>query len=630
MTDNLRLKISSLPDSPGCYLMKSGGTVIYVGKAKNLKNRVRQYFHDSQHTPKVQAMVDKVDDFDIVLVDGELEALILECNLIKLHKPWYNILLKDDKHYPYIRVDMRKDFPTVDLVRRAEKDGAKYFGPYIGTTVVREMLDVVRMIFPIRTCNRVIHPEKPVRPCVHYEIGQCMGPCAGKVDQQTYHEMMKKVLEFLGGNDAPVKEELNQRMREAAMTLNYERAAVYRDRLKAIEQVMQKQKAVVTGGSDQDVLAAIRQGDDAMVQLLIIRGGKMIGSETHVLERAGDEAAEKVLCSFMLQYYAEDNMPPHDILVSAMPEESEVLSALLSERSGSRVVISMPKRGEKRQLVELAVKNVGDAAIKREKQLQSSHARTIGALEELMNVLGLNVFPARIEGYDISNTQGAQSVGSMVVMKNGKAANRDYRYFRIKTVDGPNDFASIREVLTRRLRHGLTEREERIAEGLDPEGGKFSELPDLILIDGGRGQLNAAMQAMEELGLNIPMFSLAERVDEIMLPDRQESILLDRHSPALHLIQRLRDEAHRFAISHHRSLRGAHALKSKLDEIHGVGPVRKRAILKHFETMEALMNASLEEICEVQSVSMQTAQNIYAALHEEELKAAKKEHLEEE
>ncbi len=618
MTDTLRLKIDNLPDSPGCYLMKSGGTVIYVGKAKNLKNRVRQYFHSSYHTPKVQAMVDKVDDFDIVLVDGELEALILECNLIKLHKPWYNILLKDDKHYPYIRVDMKAAYPTVDLVRRPEKDGAKYFGPYLGATVVREMLDVVRMIFPIRTCTRVINPDKPVRPCVHYEIGQCLGPCAGHVSEKQYHELMKKVLDFLDGNDGPVKEELNSRMREAAVQLNYERAAVYRDRIKAVDQVMQKQKAIVSGGGDQDVLATMRQGDDALVQLLLIRGGKMIGSETHVLERAGDETPEQVLCSFMLQYYAEDSMPPHDILVSALPEESETLASLLSERRGGKVTISMPRRGEKRQMVEMAVKNVGDAAIKREKQLQSSRSRTIGALEELMQVLNLNIFPTRIEGYDISNTQGAQSVGSMVVMKNGRPANRDYRYFRIKSVEGPNDFASIHEVITRRLKHGMTEREERIAGGLDPAGGKFSDLPDLILIDGGRGQLNAAISAMEALGVHIPIFSLAERVDEIILPDQEESILLDRHSDALHLIQRLRDEAHRFAISHHRSLRGAHALKSRLDEIPGVGPVRKRAILKHFETMEALMEATVEEICEVQSVSVQTAQTIYDTLHKSE------------
>ncbi len=617
MTETLRLKIDNLPDSPGCYLMKSGGTVIYVGKAKNLKNRVRQYFHDSYHTPKVRAMVSKVDDFDIVLVDGELEALILECNLIKLHKPWYNILLKDDKHYPYIRVDMKESFPTVDLVRRPEKDGAKYFGPYLGTTVVREMLDVVRMIFPIRTCSRQIRPDKPVRPCVHYEIGQCLGPCAGHVDEKTYHELMNRVLAFLGGNDGPVREELNARMREAAGSFNYERAAVYRDRMRALDQVMQKQKAIVTGGGDQDVLATIRQGDDALVQILMVRGGKMIGSETHVLERAGDEAPEQVLCSFMLQYYGEDSVPPRDILVGVMPEESETLASLLSERRGGKVEISMPRRGEKRQMVDMAMKNVSDAAIKREKQQQSSQSRTIGALNELSRVLNLDVFPMRIEGYDISNTQGAQSVGSMVVMKNGRPANRDYRYFRIKTVEGPNDFASMREVMLRRLKHGMAELEERKANGLPPSGGKFSELPDLILIDGGRGQLNAALSAMEELGVSIPAFGLAKRIEEIILPGEDQSIVLDRHSDALHLIQRLRDEAHRFAISHHRSLRGAQALKSRLDEIPGVGPVRKRAIFRHFETMEALMEASIEDICQVQSVSTQTAQVIYNALHPE-------------
>lgn len=618
MTDTLRLKIDSLPDSPGCYLMKSGGEVIYVGKAKNLKNRVRQYFHEGRHTPKVQAMVDKVDDFDIVLVDGELEALILECNLIKLHKPWYNILLKDDKHYPYIRVDLRATFPTVELVRRPEKDGAKYYGPYLSATVVRELLDAVRLVFPIRTCNRAIDPEKPVRPCVHYEIGQCLGPCAGHVDEDTYRNLMKKVTQFLNGDDGPVREELVGRMKEAAANLNYERAAVYRDRLKAVDQVMEKQKAIVTGGGDQDVLVSYGQGGDALVQMMMIRGGKLIGSEMHVLERAGDEPAERVLCSFMLQYYSEDSVPPHDILVGALPEDSDALSELLSERRGGKVTISMPKRGEKRQLVEMAVKNVSDAAAKREKQMERSRSRTIGALEELKQVLDLRTIPMRIEGYDISNTQGAQSVGSMVVMKNGRPANRDYRYFRIKTVEGANDFASIREVITRRLRHGMAEREERVQEGLDPAGGKFSDLPDLIMIDGGRGQLNAAIAAMDELGVSIPIFGLAERVDEIVLPDREESILLDRHSDALHLVQHLRDEAHRFAISHHRSLRGAHALKSRLDEIPGVGPVRKRAILKRFETMEALMEATVEEICQVQSVSNQTAQVIYDALHREE------------
>ncbi|MBO4298015.1 MAG: excinuclease ABC subunit UvrC [Clostridia bacterium] len=629
MTDSLRLKIENLPDSPGCYLMKSGGQIIYVGKAKNLKNRVRQYFHESRsHTPKVRAMVEKIDDFDVVLVDGELEALILECNLIKLHKPWYNILLKDDKHYPYIRVDMSEPFPTVDLTRRSAKDGAKYFGPFMSATVVREMLDVVRTVFPIRTCSRVIGDGKVYRPCVHYEIGQCHAPCAGRISPEDYHEIMKRVMEFLGGNDQPVRAELTEKMREAALSLNYERAAVYRDRLAAVESVMQKQKAIVTGGGDQDVLAALPCGDDAIVQIVMVRGGKMIGSESHVLERAGDEPPEEVLTSFMLQYYSEESVPPREILVSHLMEDADTLSQLLTERRGSKVAVTKPQRGEKRQMVEMAVKNAGDAALKREKQLTNSRLRTIGALEELQEALGLDVFPRRIEGYDISNTQGAQSVGSMVVMKGGRPANRDYRYFRIKTVEGANDFASIREVLLRRLRHGMEEREERIAQGLDPASGKFSDLPELILIDGGRGQLEAALSARDELGLNIPMFGLAKRLEEIVLPGEDQSILLDKHSPALHLIQRVRDEAHRFAISHHRSLRGAAALKSRLDDIPGVGPVRKKAILKHFETMEALEAASVEDICGVPGVSKHTAQVIYDFLRAPE--TAKKTETEEE
>ena len=618
MNDALKLKIENLPDSPGCYLMKSGGKIIYVGKAVNLKNRVRQYFYDSkQHTPKVRAMVEKVDDFDIVLVDGELEALILECNLIKLHKPWYNILLKDDKHYPYIRVNMADAYPAVELVRRPEKDGAKYFGPFMSATVVREMMDVVRTVFPIRSCVKALSPGRVQRPCVHHQIGRCPGPCAGLISEDDYKATMKRVMEFLSGDDSGVKAELTRQMRAAAAELNYEHAALCRDRLLAVESVMQKQKAIVTGGGDQDVLAVLTRGDDAMVQTLIVCGGKMIGSEHHMLERAGDEDCGEILLSFIMQYYGDDRVPAREILTSHEIPEAAVLEELLSEKRGLRVKIGCPQRGEKRRLVEMALKNAADAVDKREKQLASSRARTIGALEELQGVLGLSKLPVRIEGYDISNTQGAQSVGSMVVMKNGRAANRDYRYFRIRTVEGPNDFASMNEVLTRRLSHGLAEQKERAEKGLPNEGGKFSELPDLILIDGGRGQLGAAMRAQQALGLNIPMFGLAKRIEEIILPDEDESILLDKHSEALHLIQRLRDEAHRFAISHHRSLRGAAALKSRLDDIPGVGPKRKKAILTQFETMEALEKASVEDICQAEGISTQTAQAIYDSLHKD-------------
>lgn len=618
MTEELSLKLRSLPDSPGCYLMKSHGKIIYVGKAKNLKNRVSQYFHNSRdHTPKVRAMVEKVDDFDIVLVDSELEALILECNLIKWHRPWYNILLKDDKHYPYIRVDSRADYPTVDLVRKPEKDGARYFGPFFSATVVRELLDVVRLVFPIRTCRRAICPEKPTRPCVQYEIGQCVGPCTGGVTPEAYRELIGRVLRFLEGDEKPILRELNERMRAAAAQMQYEKAGVYRDRIAAVEQVMQKQKAIVAGGGDQDVIVTLRQQEDALVQMLLVRGGKMIGSELHVIERAGDEEEQQILLSFMLQYYGEDHMPAREILLGQEVAERETLASLLSEKCGRRVTIALPQRGEKRQLADMAMKNARDAALKRERRLANAYSRTMGALKELQEALQIENLPLRIEGYDISNTQGAQSVGSMVVMKGGVSSPKDYRIFRIRTVEGPNDFASMREVLTRRLTHGLREREERLSQGLLPEGGKFSELPDLILIDGGRGQLNAAREAMLGCGLSIPMFGLAKRVEEIVLPDEETSLFLDRHSPALHLIERLRDEAHRFAITHHRSLRSSAALSSRLDAIPGVGPVRKRALLTHFSSMEALLAADERALCQVEGISEKTAALVYRALHPE-------------
>ncbi|MBR0464868.1 MAG: excinuclease ABC subunit UvrC [Clostridia bacterium] len=618
MNERLRLKIENLPESPGCYLMKNQGQIIYVGKARNLKNRVRQYFHESRtHTVKVRAMVDHVDDFDVILVDGELEALILENNLIKLHKPRYNILLKDDKAYPYIRVDVNEPYPRVELARRSAKDGARYFGPYMSATVVRETLDVVRQAFPVRTCKRTISPDKPTRPCVQREIGQCLGPCANLTTPEEYRRVVDQVLDFLNGNDQPVIDELTARMKQAAAGMNFERAALYRDRLKAVELLMQKQKAVHTGGGDQDVLAVCRLGDDGYVQRLVVRGGRMIGSDTHVLDNAGEDEPSDILTSFMLQFYAEECLPPREILVSDGVEDADVLSQLLSERRGGRVAVKKPDRGEKKKLTDMAQKNARDAAEKRQKQISTSYARTQGALKELADVLGLERPPRRIEGYDISNTQGVQSVGSMVVMIDGKAANKAYRHFTIKTVEGANDFASIREVITRRLKHGLQELEERNAAGEDPRGGKFSDLPDLILIDGGQGQLENAVAARDELGLRMPMFGLAKRLEEIVLPGEDRSILLDRHSPALHLIQRVRDEAHRFAISHHRSLRGAAALRSRLDDIPGVGPVRRKALLKHFETMEALESATVEGICEVEGISTHTAEAIFKALHGE-------------
>ena len=616
MNADLELKLSLLPDSPGCYLMKSQGKIIYVGKAVNLKNRVRQYFHPSKnHTPKVRAMVEKIDDFDIMLVDGELEAFILECNLIKLHMPRYNILLKDDKHYPYIRIDMRRDFPRVELVRRMVKDGARYFGPYQGATVVREVMDVVRMVFPIRTCTRAIDPAKPQRPCVHYEIGQCPAPCAGKISSEAYKEIISRVMDFLGGKYAPVMDELTQRMTEAAKTMNYERAALYRDRLRAVESVMQKQKAISTSQDDQDVIAVAPYGADAVVQLMMVRSGRLIGSEHFIFEGAGDELPSEILTQFILQYYGKSNMPPQELILSVDPPEKDVLEQILTELHGRRVYIIHPRRGDKVKLINMALKNLKDEAAKRDKQLSRTKERTTGAMEELCIELGLDRPPRRIEGFDISNTQGVLSVASMVVMIDGVCTPKEYRHFRIKTVEGPNDFASMKEVITRRLNHAAKEAAEREAAGLDLKGGKFTDLPDLILIDGGRGQLNAAMEAMASTPYSIPMFGLAERIDEIVLPYAEDSLLLDRHSNALHAVQRLRDEAHRFAITHHRSLRNKNTVGSKLENIPGIGPTRRKALLKHFKSIEALKAASVDDICAIPGFPKNAAEAVFAALH---------------
>jgi len=616
MNAELEWKLQNLPDSPGCYLMKSGGVIIYVGKAKNLKNRVSQYFHASRsHTPKVRAMVEKIDDFDIVLVDGEMEALTLECNLIKLHRPRYNILLKDDKHYPYIRIDLREDFPRPELVRRQLQDGARYFGPYQGATIVREVLDVVRSVFPVRTCSHIIRPDKPRRPCVHHQIGQCLAPCAGKVDRESYHQLLRRIMDFLGGKYAPVIDELTERMREASLQMNYERAAVYRDRIRAVESIMQKQKAISTTQDDRDVIAVLRHEADALVEMLYIRAGRLIGSESFTLEGAGDEENGEIITQFILQYYTPENLPPTELLLSAEPAEKQVIEELLTELHGRRTYLFTPMRGDKMKLIRMAMKNARDLAEKLDKKRAGSHERTVGACRELAEVLGLPDVPRRIEGYDISNTQGVLSVGSQVVMIDGVARHDQYRIYRIKTVKGANDFASLHEVLTRRLSHGLREIRERSERGEDLLAGKFSDLPDLIMIDGGRGQLSAAMDAMHSLGLDIPMFGLAERIDEIVLPYSDESILLDRHSNALHLIQRLRDEAHRFAITHHRKLRSKASVASRLDGVAGVGEKRRKAILKHFQTVEALKKASLDEIAVVPGMTRPVAENVYAMLH---------------
>lgn len=608
--EKLEEKIRMLPDSPGCYLMKNReGTIIYVGKAVNLKNRVRSYFRDTVHTPKVDAMIAHIDDFEILLCETNLEALILECNLIKLHKPYYNILLKDDKHYPYLKADMRQPFPRLELCRKLEQDGARYFGPYIGAGAVRQVMEAVRDVFPLRTCRQALPPKTEKRPCVNYDIGRCMAPCAGKCTEEQYRAMMEGVLRFLNGDYESVIRSLRKDMEEAAAAMRYEKAARIRDKIKDVEGMMERQIALRTDRSEQDLIAIAQDGLDAMIQVLYIRGGRMIGGDHFALPREGGEKPGDVIASFMTQYYEAAGLIPRNVLCQELPEgAAEQLEQWLRQKKGSAVTVATPQRGEKHELVLLAAKNAKDALEKRNARRTIREERTVGAAENLGKILGMDRFPRRIEGYDISNTQGEQSVAAMVVFIDGEPAKKEYRHFRIKTVEGANDFESLYETLSRRYAHAAKEVREGTADG------KFTDLPDLILIDGGPQQLRFARQAILDQGLEPPaMFGLAEKREEIWLPDAQEPILLDHRTPELQLVQRVRDEAHRFGIIHHRTLRGKASIHSQLEDIPGIGPARRKALLKAFGSLKAIRQASREELLAVKGMNAAAADAVLNA-----------------
>lgn len=608
--EKLEEKIRMLPDSPGCYLMKNReGTIIYVGKAVNLKNRVRSYFRDTVHTPKVDAMVAHIDDFEILLCETNLEALILECNLIKLHKPYYNILLKDDKHYPYLKADMRQPFPRLELCRKLEQDGARYFGPYIGAGAVRQVMEAVRDVFPLRTCRQALPPKTEKRPCVNYDIGRCMAPCAGKCTEEQYRAMMEGVLRFLNGDYESVIRSLRKDMEEAAAAMRYEKAARIRDKIKDVEGMMERQIALRTDRSEQDLIAIAQDGLDAMIQVLYIRGGRMIGGDHFALPREGGEKPGDVIASFMTQYYEAAGLIPRNVLCQELPEgAAEQLEQWLRQKKGGAVTVATPQRGEKHELVLLAAKNAKDALEKRNARRTIREERTVGAAENLGKILGMDRFPRRIEGYDISNTQGEQSVAAMVVFIDGEPAKKEYRHFRIKTVEGANDFESLYETLSRRYAHAAKEAREGTTYG------KFTDLPDLILIDGGPQQLRFARQAILDQGLEPPaMFGLAEKREEIWLPDAQEPILLDHRTPELQLVQRVRDEAHRFGIIHHRTLRGKASIHSQLEDIPGIGPARRKALLKAFGSLKAIREASREELLAVKGMNAAAADAVLKA-----------------
>lgn len=614
-------KLKKLPDHPGVYLMKDeAGDIIYVGKAVSLKNRVRQYFQSSRnHSTKVRVMVSQIRDFEYIMTDSELEALILECNLIKKHKPKYNVLLKDDKTYPYIMVTTEEDFPRVMMTRKIKKDKNKYFGPY-GARAVKETIELIRRIFPIRSCNKEVKEGvREGRPCLYFHINQCLGPCQGNVNKEEYWSMIKEICKFLDGKHDDLLQDLRVKMAEAANNLEFEKAARYRDRIAAIESIRESQKVVYTSSVDDMDVIAFAQGDtNTVAQVFFLRNGKLIGTEQFILDDTRDSELKEVVSSFIKQFYSMSLYIPKVILVQEDIEDAEVIMKWLSEKRGNRVYIHAPKRGDKKDLVDMAMNNALDALRNIEDKLKREKARTVGAVNQLAEYLGLERLPYRIEAYDISNIQGTETVASMVVFEGGKPKNRDYRRFKIKTVDGPNDFASMAEVIERRFRRGMEEIEELKQQGKSTDDGKFSKMPDLVLIDGGKGQLNAAVQTLRKLGLeDIPVISLAKRLEEVYVEGKSEPINIPKSSDALHLLQWVRDEAHRFAISYHRSLREKSGLRSVLEDIPGIGPKRRAALIKHFGTLEAIKNATVEELAGVEGMNRQAAQKIIEYLRGE-------------
>ncbi|NLB43039.1 MAG: excinuclease ABC subunit UvrC [Clostridiales bacterium] len=609
----METKLINLPDQPGVYIMKNkDDKIIYIGKAVSLRNRVRQYFRSTGHSGKVGAMVSNIEDFEYIITDTEVEALILESNLIKKHRPKYNILLKDDKHYPFIQVTTGEEYPRILLTRRIKKDKHRYFGPYTNAGAVRETIEVIKRIFPIRSCNRSIQEgQTPEKPCLHYYIGQCWGPCMGSVPKDKYQDMIKDVLRFLEGKEEDVLVKFRAAMLEASENLQFEKAAGLRDKIQAVEKIMETQKIMSTSMVDQDVFACYQEESQTAIQIFMIRNGKLIATEHPILEDTGGLDLSEVLNSYLKQFYADSVFIPKEIYLQEDIDDQEVIGNWLTEKKGSRVYIRRPQRGEKLKLVQMARRNAEEALHNYNRKAEREFARTKGAVLELQEALYLAASPKRIEAFDISNTQGTQSVASMVVFIDGKAAKKEYRRFKIKTVEGPNDFASIAEVVGRRFSRGIEERSKLEEEGKSYSLGKFSHLPDLVIIDGGKGQLSAAMTSMEELGVDhIPAFGLAEEFDELYSVEGGDPIFLPRNSSALHLLQRLRDEAHRFALSYHRSLRNKNSLHSVLQDIPGIGPKRMKSLIKAFGSVEGIQKASLDQLVQVKGMNHKVAKEI--------------------
>lgn len=602
-------ELKKLPGKPGVYLMHDEkDEIIYVGKAISLKNRVRQYFQSSRNKgAKIEQMVTHISRFEYIVTDSELEALVLECNLIKEHRPKYNTMLMDDKSYPFIKVTVNEEFPRIMLARQMKKDKAKYFGPYTSVNAVKDTIDLIRKIYSLRDCNRSLPRDVgKERPCLYYHIKQCKGPCQGYISSEEYRQMVDEALKFLGGNYEKVLKELEEKMLAASENLEFEKAIEYRELIGSVRQIAQKQKITNTGGEDRDIVAMAKEGRDAVVQVFFIRGGKLIGRD-HFYVRVGNEEADgEILSTFIKQFYAGTPYIPGELMLSSPVEDQSVIEEWLTAKRGHKVRLKVPQKGEKEKLVELARTNAELVLSKDKERIKREEGRTIGAVKEIEKLLGISGI-VRMESYDISNTNGFASVGSMVVYERGKPKKNDYRKFKIKGVQGADDYASMKEVLTRRFTHGLAEQEE------GKELGGFSVFPDLILMDGGKGQVNIALEVLESLGLQIPVCGMVKDDHHRTrgLYFNNEELPIDRNSEGFRLITRIQDETHRFAIEFHRNLRSQGQVHSILDGIPGIGPTRRKALMKHFAHIEELKAAEVEELRQIPSMDVKAAENVY-------------------
>ncbi len=610
---DIQEELKKLPARPGVYIMHDEKDhIIYVGKAISLKNRVRQYFQASRNKGiKIEQMVTHIRRFEYIVTDSELEALVLECNLIKEHHPKYNTMLMDDKTYPFIKVTTGEAFPRVVLSRKMLKDKAKYFGPYTSSQAVRDTIDLIHKLYHLRSCNRSLPRDiGKERPCLNYHIKQCNAPCQGYISQEEYGKSVNEVLRFLNGHYETVLGELEEKMNAASEALEFERAIEYRELISSVKKVAQKQKITDSSGEDRDILAVASEEEDAVVQVFFIRGGRLIGRDHFYLRISKGESASEILNSFVMQYYAGTPFIPSELMLQDEVEDRELLEEWLSSKRGQKVSLRVPKKGTKEKLVELARENARLVLSKDKERLKREEGRTIGAVKEIAALLDLEEI-VRMEAYDISNTNGFESVGSMVVYERGRPKRNDYRKFKIRGIQGADDYGSMREVLTRRFTHGLKEREENV------ELGKFTSFPDLIMMDGGKGQVNVALQVLDELHLRIPVCGMVKDDHHRTrgLYYQNEEIPIDRSSEAFRLITRIQDEAHRFAIEYHRQLRGKGQVHSILDDIDGIGPARRKALMRHYTSLDDIRKATVEELAGIPSMNEKAAESVYKFFH---------------